>query len=72
MMPKKPFLSAKGVILLQPQTGVENDKVNLILLPYQQIFLGLSIKHFIHRGLQRSNFFTAGSAPVIITETSEL
>jgi hypothetical protein len=67
--PKKAFAICKGVILLQPQTGAEKDKVNLILRPYTQPFPGLNIKYFVYRGLQRSDFFTSDSAPKIIKKT---
>ena len=64
--PKKAFAICKGVVLLQPQEGVANDKVNLILRPYTQPFPGLNIKYFIYRGIQKSDFFTADSTPKII------
>jgi hypothetical protein len=67
---KKAFAICKGVVLVQPQTGAENNKVNLILRPYKQPFPGLNIKYFIYRGLQRSDFFTEGSAPNIISGTT--
>ncbi|KOP39213.1 hypothetical protein DBB36_02200 [Flavobacterium sp. WLB] len=68
--PKKAYAICKGVVLVQPQTG-STDKVNLILRPYKQPFPGLNIKYFIYRGLQRSDFFTAGSNPKIIQKTDQ-
>lgn len=68
--PKKAYAICKGVVLVQPQTG-SPDKVNLILRPYKQPFPGLNIKYFIYRGLQRSDFFTAGSNPKIIQKTGQ-
>ncbi len=62
---KKAFAVCKGVVLVQPQTGAEADKVNLILRPFKQPFPGLNIKYFIYRGLRRSDFFTAGDAPTV-------
>jgi hypothetical protein len=67
---KKAFAICKGVILLQPQAGAGNEnKVNLILRPYNQPFPGLNVKYFIYRGLQKSDFFTSDSAPKIIQQT---
>ncbi|CAC9975537.1 hypothetical protein [Flavobacterium panici] len=68
--PKKAYAICKGVVLVQPQTG-SPDKVNLILRPYKQPFPGLNIKYFIYRGLQRSDFFTAGENPKIISNTAQ-
>jgi hypothetical protein len=67
---KKAFSICKGVVLVQPQTGAESDKVNLILRPYNQPFPGLNIKYFIYRGLRRSDFFTEGLAPNVIGDTT--
>lgn len=67
--PKKAFSICKGVVLLQPQTG-DPDKVNLILRPYKQPFPGLNIKYFVYRGLQKSDFFTTDSDPLIIAKSS--
>ncbi|WP_338840973.1 hypothetical protein [Flavobacterium ginsenosidimutans] len=67
--PKKTFSICKGVVLVQPQTGNPN-KVNLILRPYKQPFPGLNIKYFVYRGLQKSDFFTTDSEPLIITKSS--
>ncbi len=67
--PKKAFSICKGVVLVQPQTG-NPDKVNLILRPYNQPFPGLNIKYFVYRGLQKSDFFTTNSEPLIITKSS--
>lgn len=68
---KKAFSICKGVVLVQPQ---ETDpqtpnvtKVNLILRPYKQPFPGLNVKYFVYRGLQRSDFFTEGLNPNIIS-----
>ncbi|PIF60068.1 hypothetical protein [Flavobacterium sp. 2] len=67
--PKKAFSICKGVVLIQPQT--DNDtKVNLILRPYTQPFPGLNIKYFVYRGLQKSDFFTTNSEPLIIKKSS--
>lgn len=67
--PKKAFSICKGVVLVQPQT--DNDtKVNLILRPYTQPFPGLNIKYFIYRGLQKSDFFTQDSIPLIIKKST--
>lgn len=66
---KKAFAICKGVVLLQPQAGAGNEnKVNLILRPYNQPFPGLNVKYFIYRGLQKSDFFTSDSAPKIIEQ----
>ncbi|WP_278022522.1 hypothetical protein [Flavobacterium ginsengisoli] len=62
--PKKAFSICKGVVLIQPQTG-NPDKVNLILRPYNQPFPGLNIKYFVYRGLQKSDFFTNDTEPLI-------
>lgn len=67
--PKKAFSICKGVVLIQPQTGNAN-KVNLILRPYNQPFPGLNIKYFVYRGLQKSDFFTTDSEPLIIAKSS--
>lgn len=63
--PKKAFSICKGVVLIQPQTG-SNDKVNLILRPYNQPFPGLNIKYFVYRGLKKSDFFTNAAEPLVI------
>lgn len=63
--PQKAYSICKGVVLIQPQIGNPN-KVNLILRPYKQPFPGLNIKYFIYRGLQKSDFFTADTDPLII------
>lgn len=57
----------KGVVLVQPQTGAETTKVNLILRPFVQPFAGLNVKYFIFRGLQKADFFT----PQNIVKTSD-
>jgi hypothetical protein len=62
--PKKAFSICKGVVLVQPQTG-DPDKVNLILRPYKQPFTGLNIKYFVYRGLQKSDFFTNDTEPLV-------
>jgi len=62
--PKKAFSICKGVVLIQPQTG-NPDKVNLILRPYNQPFPGLNIKYFVYRGLQKSDFFTDDTEPLV-------
>ncbi|KAF2342838.1 hypothetical protein [Flavobacterium tistrianum] len=67
--PKKAFSICKGVVLVQPQTG-NPDKVNLFLRPYNQPFPGLNIKYFVYRGLQKSDFFTTDSEPLIIAKSS--
>ncbi|WDF64525.1 hypothetical protein [Flavobacterium sp. KACC 22763] len=67
--PKKAFAICKGVVLVQPQTGDPN-KVNLILRPYTQPFPGLNIKYFVYRGLQKSDFFTTDTEPLIIAKNS--
>jgi len=66
---KKAFAICKGVVLIQPQTG-NPDKVNLILRPYNQPFPGLNIKYFVYRGLQKSDFFSTDSEPLIIAKSS--
>ncbi|WP_286971070.1 hypothetical protein [Flavobacterium sp. UBA4854] len=66
---KKAFSICKGVVLVQPQTG-NPDKVNLILRPYNQPFPGLNIKYFVYRGLQKSDFFTTDSEPLIIPKST--
>ncbi|KAF2507124.1 hypothetical protein EYY60_21700 [Flavobacterium zhairuonense] len=63
--PKKAYSICKGIVLVQPQTG-NPDKVNLILRPYNQPFPGLNIKYFVYRGLQKSDFFTNDSDPLVI------
>jgi len=35
---KKVYAICKGIILLQPQTDNNNTKVNVILIPFNQIF----------------------------------
>lgn len=62
---KKAYSICKGVVLIQPQTGNSN-KVNLILRPYKQPFPGLNIKYFIYRGLQKSDFFTNDTDPLVV------
>lgn len=59
--PAKAFSICKSIVLIQPQSGAENDKVNLILRPFVQPFSGLNIKYFIYRGLRKSDFFTSGN-----------
>jgi hypothetical protein len=63
--PKKAYSICKGIVLIQPQTD-SSEKVNLILRPYKQPFPGLNIKYFVYRGLQKSDFFTTDSDPLII------
>ena len=53
---KKAFSICKGVVLVQP--GSTADKVNVILRPYKQPFSELTIKYFVYRGLNKSDFFT--------------
>ncbi|MCD0470485.1 hypothetical protein [Flavobacterium sp. JAS] len=67
--PQKAYSICKGVVLIQPQTGNSN-KVNLILRPYKQPIKGLNVKYFIYRGLQKSDFFTAGTINSSNTGTS--
>ncbi|WP_431241143.1 hypothetical protein ACQ9BO_13535 [Flavobacterium sp. P21] len=67
--PKKAYSICKGIVLVQPQTG-NDDKVNLILRPYNQPFPGLNIKYFVYRGLQKSDFFTTDSEPLIIPKNN--
>lgn len=55
---KKIYAICQGQIFLQPQTG-NNDKVNIILKPFKQPINGLSIKYFIYRGLNKSDFFNS-------------
>ncbi|ESU28689.1 hypothetical protein FLJC2902T_12800 [Flavobacterium limnosediminis JC2902] len=63
--PKKAYSICKGIVLVQPQSGVGNsNKVNLILRPFKQPFPGLNIKYFIYRGLQKTDFFD-GSGNII-------
>jgi hypothetical protein len=57
---KKLISICSGQVFIQPQTGFEDTKVNLILKPYRQPINGLSIKYFIYRGLPKSSF-VAGS-----------
>lgn len=68
---KKAFSICKGVVLIQPQTG-STTKVNLILRPYKQPFLGLNVKYFIYRGLRRSDFFTTDTVPKIIPKNGSV
>lgn len=57
----KAFSICKGVVLIQPQTGAESTKVNLILRPFIQPISGLNIKYFIYRGLRKSDFFNTAN-----------
>ena len=59
-----------SVVLVQPQTG-DSDKVNLILRPYKQPILGLNIKYFIYRGLNRSDFFSGADVIPATATTSD-
>jgi hypothetical protein len=49
-----------GIALVQPQAG-SATKVNLILRPFQQPIVGLNIKYFIYRGLNKSDFFSGSN-----------
>ena len=53
---KKVYAVCQGEVFIQPQTG-NNDKVNIILRPYKQPINSISIKYFIYRGLNKSDFF---------------
>ncbi|RRJ92740.1 hypothetical protein EG240_01610 [Paenimyroides tangerinum] len=54
---KKVYAICQGQIFVQPQVG-NNDKVNVILKPFKQPISGLSIKYFVYRGLNKSDFFS--------------
>lgn len=53
---KKVYAVCQGEVFVQPQTG-DNNKVNIILRPYKQPINSISIKYFIYRGLNKSDFF---------------
>lgn len=67
----KAYSICKGVVLVQPQTGAESTKVNLILRPFVQPFAGLNVKYFIYRGLQKSDFFTSQNNIIPNSEASD-
>lgn len=54
---KKVYAICQGQVFVQPQVG-NNDKVNVILKPFKQPISGLSIKYFVYRGLNKSDFFS--------------
>jgi hypothetical protein len=58
---KKVISICAGQIFIQPQTGAETSKVNVVLKPYKQPINGLSIKYFIYRGLPKSEFLDANN-----------
>ncbi|UIR56364.1 hypothetical protein LZQ00_00715 [Sphingobacterium sp. SRCM116780] len=64
--PSMAYAICKGVVFILPQQGAESDTVNLILKPYTQPIAGVKIKYFVYRGLQRSEFFTQDSTPLVI------
>lgn len=51
------YAICKSVVFIQPQTGSELSKVNVILRPIDQPFPGIKIKYFVYRGLRREDFF---------------
>ncbi|MDO3641334.1 hypothetical protein [Mucilaginibacter sp. L3T2-6] len=59
-----------SVVLVQPQAD-DNSKVNLILRPYKQPILGLNIKYFIYRGLDKTDFFDGDNVIAASSETSD-
>ncbi|SEH05034.1 hypothetical protein [Candidatus Venteria ishoeyi] len=61
---KNIYAICSGRILIQPQSG-SSTKVNLILKPFKQPINELPIKYFIYRGLNKSDFFTSASEPLI-------
>lgn len=52
----KVFAICQGQVFIQPNPN--SDKVNIILKPFSQPIKGLSIKYFIYRGLNKSDFFS--------------
>jgi hypothetical protein len=58
---KKVISMCTGQVFIQPQTGAEASKVNLILKPYKQPINGVSIKYFVYRGLPKSDFLDANN-----------
>jgi hypothetical protein len=58
---KKVINICTGQVFIQPQTGAEASKVNLILKPYKQPINGVSIKYFVYRGLPKSDFLDANN-----------
>lgn len=53
-----------GQVFLQPNNS-DNSKINLILRPYKQPINGLSVKFFIYRGLEKSDFLQSDSSKLI-------
>lgn len=58
---KNIYALCMGTVFIQPQTGNESSKVNLILRPFKQPINGLNIKYIIYRGLNKTDFFTNDS-----------
>lgn len=63
---KKVFAICQGQVFIVPQEG-NSTKVNLILRPYKQPIPELSIKYFIYRGLNKSDFFDDTPEGIIVT-----
>lgn len=57
---KKIYAICQGQTFIVPQQGNSN-KINLILRPYKQPIPELSIKYFIYRGLNKSDFFDSAN-----------
>lgn len=58
---KNIYALCMGTVFIQPQTGNESSKVNVILRPFKQPINGLNIKYIIYRGLNKTDFFTNDS-----------
>jgi hypothetical protein len=64
------YAICKGTVLVQPHTGNEN-LVNLILHPLTQPMLGVNIKYFIYRGLNKHDFFNGPLIKAIGADSSD-
>ncbi|WP_203296542.1 hypothetical protein [Luteirhabdus pelagi] len=61
---QKAFAVCTGQVFLQPNSD-DSSKVNLILRPYRQPIKGISIKYFIYRGLNKTDFIPTGDSILI-------
>lgn len=60
---KKIYAICQGQTFIVPQEGNPN-KINLILRPYKQPIPELSIKYFVYRGLNKSDFFDSANSSI--------
>jgi hypothetical protein len=61
---KKVYAICQGQLFVQPH-ATDNTKVNVVLKPYKQPINEISIKYFIYRGLNKSDFLTSDTIPLM-------